>query len=927
MKLFSTLFIALLISVSYPLFAQTDSTFIGHAISALDKNTAEKPVEKVYLHLDKPNYMPGDTIWFKAYTVVGGQHQLSGLSGILYAELISEKDSVVKRLNLQLTSGAAWGDIALSRDIKQGSYHLRAYTNWMRNAGTEYFYNQAIRIGSALPPVKPANAATSNPDVQFFPEGGTLVNGIRSKVAVKSVGANGLGVDIKGTITDNDGNEVAEFSTQHLGMGIFALTPTEGKTYKAKITLAGGGSFTVDLPKAMEEGFTLGLNNSQPDSILIKVAVNSKLFATQQNSTFYLVAQSQGKVYFASQGKLSGPVFVSKVDKKRFPTGIAQFTLFSQSGEPMNERIAFIRNNDTLTLKATTSAEKYTPRQKVKIDLTAATEDKQPAIGTFSVAVINESSLMFDKDAEGTILNNLLLTSDLKGYIEKPNYYFGSDPQANAHLDILMLTQGYRRFEWAQVLSDKKPLKAYQPEKTLEIAGSIKTPSGKPVPNGKIMLMATRENFITDTVADINGNFKFTNIDLSDTSKILLRARKESNGGNVTIYLQQKDFPGIRKQPVSIEADTIALTPEMQKNIKEYRTMLKQDSLKNGIKLNEVVIKAQKRPKPDEYNHYGTAPEHELDMKILNKYYSLDQGLGYATTAVTVGPGKISHKPRIVIVDGVVSDIDLKIFSPSEIESVRVVYGLKKEPGYLVVTTKHYAGTDTTRLKEVKVVSKKDPFKKDLSHSSNLSGPGHADQVIMGDAVSNCIKLSDCLNGKVMGVTFRNGAAYNNRANNRISGNTPMAVIVDGAQLDGSALDDINASDVYSIEVLRSGANMAIYGSNLSGSGALVITTRRGGDANYVTSEKPRGLITYPFKGFYKARAFYLPKYAGPKTPAQELDLRSTVYWNPNLITGKDGKSSIEYFTGDTRGTFRVVVEGIDDDGNLGRQVFRYKVE
>jgi outer membrane receptor protein involved in Fe transport len=166
------------------------------------------------------------------------------------------------------------------------------------------------------------------------------------------------------------------------------------------------------------------------------------------------------------------------------------------------------------------------------------------------------------------------------------------------------------------------------------------------------------------------------------------------------------------------------------------------------------------------------------------------------------------------------------------------------------------------------------------------------------------------------------------RTRNSLDPNKPlnMVIIVDGNIMDGSHLNDLDASNISSIEVLKSGSYLAVYGSNAPG-GALVITTKRGSGSSYVTSEKPAGLISYPFKGFYKARAFYSPKYIATKTSAQAPDLRNTIYWNPNLVTDKDGKVSFQYFNNDTRGTYRVVVEGIDDNGNLGRQVYRYKVE
>ena len=243
----------------------------------------------------------------------------------------------------------------------------------------------------------------------------------------------------------------------------------------------------VKMPAAADKGFTLGLNNRSADSIYIKVAASDKLFAEQKNSLFYLIAQSHGVIYYTSAGKLGNPVFELAVDKRRFPSGIVQFTLFAASGEPINERIAFVQNNDTLKIKMSSSADKYSTRQNVKVDVSAMAGDSQPAIGSFSVSVINEDRAGINEQAESTIFNNLLLTSDLKGNIENPNYYYSDSTQAKADLDVLMLTQGYRRVEWKQILANKNKIDAYQPEKSLIMQGTLKTPSGKPIPNGKII--------------------------------------------------------------------------------------------------------------------------------------------------------------------------------------------------------------------------------------------------------------------------------------------------------------------------------------------------------------------------------------------------------------------------------------------------------
>jgi len=245
-------------------------------------------------------------------------------------------------------------------------------------------------------------------------------------------------------------------------------------------------------------------------------------------------------------------------------------------------------------------------------------------------------------------------------------------------------------------------------------------------------------------------------------------------------------------------------------------------------------------------------------------------------------------------------------------------------------------------LKTVDIKGVKHPKKPDLTFSSNLNGPGHADQVIMYDKLSECITLSDCLVGRLAGVMFtlplgseHKRIPYLMRNQNRldisndptkVAKGKPMVVIIDGTIMDAGHLDDVNTSDIYSIEVLRSGAYLAIYGSNAPG-GAFVITTKRGGEGTaYFTQAQSNGIMTFPFPGFYKAKAFYTPKYE-LKNNTQIPDNRTTIYWNPNILTDRDGKASMEFYNNDTKGTYRVVVEGIDDDGNLGRAVYRYEVK
>jgi hypothetical protein len=775
-----------------------------------EQKTAFYPKEKIYLHLNKPSYNYGDTIWFKAYAVTGPQHQLSAISNVLYVELFDIENNLLKHLTLHLTEGVAWGDISLESIHKPGAYRIRAYTNWMRN--DEAFYDHFIYLGLNPGEVKQLNTRNDKPDVQFFPEGGTLINGVRTRIAFKAINSKGLGQDISGEIDDNEGSKIAEVSTAHLGMGVFFLTPQSGKTYTAKLVTPDGQSFNLSIPRATEKGSALTVNSTiDPDSLYIKIAMAPDEFQKQQNATFYLTANSEGNEYFRAKVNLTTPILGLRLDKKNFPGGIVVFTLFSDKGEPLNDRMVFVQKNDQINLNIAAKEPVSRTGNKVEVAVLASDFQNKPIIGTFSISVINESLTPNNSLEENTIVSNLLLTSDLRGYIEQPNYYFkNTNEQTNKYLDILMLTQGYSTYEWESSFNNKDTIIKYPAEKTLSILGTAYSANKKTIPKAKITLMATKENLFVDTVSNAEGEFKFNNIFLPDSTQITLRAHSESGAGDVYIKVQPPSFPVSVKYKESIpgqseQTNRFVLSSNDQVAYKNYLTLRRQDSLRKNIELKQVEIK--------------------------------------------------SYRPKV----------------------------------------------------------------RDLSHSANIHGGGNADQIFMGEDLKGGFNLADDLTGKIVNVNIVNGIAHNGRA-----GGKPMVVILDGMILPPSSLQDVDVGDVYSVEVLKSIASFSIYGSTAPG-GALIVTTKRGSDHNSI-GEPARGLLTYKFNGFYKAHSFYKPKYT-VQTDRSATDLRTAIYWEPNVITNIEGKASIDFFNSGTKGTYRIEIEGIDDNGNLGRQVFKYKVE
>jgi hypothetical protein len=419
-----------------------------------------------------------------------------------------------------------------------------------------------------------------------------------------------------------------------------------------------------------------------------------------------------------------------------------------------------------------------------------------------------------DEYNENTIISDLLLTSDLKGYVEQPNYYF-TDTSARARnsLDVLMLTQGYRRFAWKQVLDNSYQPVAYQPEKTLEISGMIKNPFGKPLNKGTVTLLPFTGGSLLSTASDDKGIFHFSNLVFADTTHFVLSAVN-----------------------------------------------------KKGLNSTKIT-------------YFTDKPEPVIAANYL-------------------------QNPQIVTYTAMASFVNNDKMQQDEL----VKYG-------------HIKGI---MLKEVNIRDKK---RDDQYRTQSLAGAGFADQVMHADEIEQIGgQLSTSLDGRLRGISFirsSNGSAV--PFLRAPPGSGPMYVVVDGEVISGGF--DINlipSSQIETIEVLKY-ANASIYGIDGGGNGVLVITTKQGGLSPKDVASI--GVLPIAPRGFYKARDFYSPKYDNINFNSKQHDFRSTIYWKPEIITDKDGNASLEYYNADGAGTYKIVIEGIDDKGNLGRQVYRYKVE
>jgi hypothetical protein len=788
------LFFALVFLCTFnsPAFCQNNSATSIGAVAKLKSFYSGRIIEKAYLHFDRPNYLAGDTIYFKAYVTYGEQHELSSQSGVLDVDLIDPQNNFLRSIKLQLIDGIASGDFALPGSLPAGHYRIRAYTQLMKDAGVTDFFEQTISVGSgtgnstlAYRPVE----NTNKPVIQFFPEGGDLVNGVNSKVAFKALSADGAGINVKGSIVDNAGKTVAGLNSKHLGMGFFYLQPEEGKTYKAHIVFADGTQNVIDLPQADIKGIVLTINNDDPNKLGVLISCNKAYYDENQNKELSLVINS-GIAVSSGRIKLTNQLLAIDLKKSQFRTGVVQLTLFSPAGEPTAERLVFVNRPDLLRLNVSANKTSFNPHEKVSISIIAKNKSDSSVAGHFSVSVIDETKVL-DEDKENTILSSLLLNSDLKGYIEQPNYYFAHpDTGTAANLDVLMLTQGYRRFAWRQLLADKYSPFTEKPENGLEITGQVTNLSGGPIVKEKVNLIAVDGGPMLNQLTDSAGKFDFTGLDFADGARFIL---KEGSKKNTTRIIYNRD-------------------------------------------------------------------------------------------------------------------------SPSSITKTDWPYGRQ-------------AGLDSTSIKHPSIngselkVAEAGTISKEYDRSHTPEPASNADQVLhnkdLGDG-----ELTEKLAVLLQDVQYTNGNFYL-RAN--ITGTILhpelmlMLVVVDGVK--GVSLDGLQTTDVETVEVLKN-ANASTYGANGSG-GVLVVTTKKGKDPVDATTT---GILEITPTGFHKAREFYSPKYNN-NLPGKQPDQRSTIFWKPELETDKNGNASVDFYNADGKGTYRVVVEGIDNHGNIGRQVYRYTVE
>lgn len=951
--------------------AASVSNSVALAVS-LDTLHNRMPLEKLYIQMDKPYYSVGDTLRMKAYLLDAAQGKGSDKSGIVYVELANDSNKVLYRRMLPVGYGLGTGNIILDKkDIPEGSYTLRAYTNLMRNFGEETVFRKDLYVSSGtsqnwlvnskstlsdksgkdnlqlamqlkelnrqalsnreleirvmdgekvlqrdklqtdvdgkinfnfnLPetaaarnlsviladPKSPAHRTTvpvtvsrpENIDLQFMPEGGNLVTGIPSRVAFKAIGEDGNGTEVSGKIYDSTGGEVATFASGYKGMGSFELKPMNTGTYTARIML-GVTPKSFPLPIVKNTGSVLRITNAvSSDSLIATVTIATNLVSSSA-APYHLIGQSGGKIIYDEEIPVNGNTYLRKgIAKDLFPTGVARFTLMNPDRQPLNERVTFIDHYDNLDISLQPVKTSFKTRDSVSVEIEVRDSEGRPVEGSFSLAVTDDSQVRTDSLGMN-ILTQMLLTSGLKGTIESPGHYLQRNAQAAIDMEHLLLTQGWIGYDWKEVLS--LPQTPVYPAEAEYMAKGKVTNVSKSSATTAVILMSSNPSFVKTTVAAKDGSFSFKDFPISDALKFFVQAR---NPKVRSLEIEPLEFkPAVFKPesrrfiPWYVNSDTTLLRQASTRALEEGKINSKGSNL-----LQEVTITGKKIVK---------------GSKNLNGPGESDQTLDEKDLAMG------SNKTLLDVMEEKIKGFNVGMFPT------------KNPPLVGLVNAAGYGGYKDLAADQGTATTVFVPFEKKQSYKIYDK---ELHLIIDGIDIES-FYFPTPATGAQYGEDLEVG-------HNEYIARRNAASLIDRFEFIATYLKHIKADDIKGVEIMHDLRYNAKYKNtfsanilgNLSPAFAdfafVEVTTYSG---NGVYQRQTPGVALYRPDPFVNHAAFYKPKYTSKPGPL--ADLRSTIHWEPDIVTDKTGRATVSFYSADRPGTYSIIMEGSNMNGAVGRK-------
>lgn len=458
---------------------------------------AEILQERMFVHVDRTEYIAGDIMWMKVYLVDAFTRRPSPHSRVAYVEILDRAANSVAQAKIELRDGLGDGSLFLPVTLPSGNYLVRGYTSWMKNGSPDHFFQQTITIVNTQREYRPDSLVRTKPAIQFFPESGSLVNQVNSTVAFQALDGNGVGLTFSGTLLDESNNEVLRFEPASFGIGRFKFTPAAGHTYHAVIQQTDGSSFTVAMPEAQNTGYTIHVEELNGKLQVIATAPP----ATDKRARLVVHA---AKRTLASMpiNLLSGPVTIP-IDVTTLHEGVNTLTLFNDDNEPVAERLYFRMPSKRLDLKTSADQQLHAQRERVSVTVSGS-----GAPAELSAAVYRVKPGQHPEAAD--IVAALWLGNELHGLVESPAAYFAEAKPASLLIDNLMLTHGYRKFlpQTGAVKSNTSYLPELEGPVVEGMVSNIRT--GKPAADVQVFLSitGTAPRFYTSS-SDSLGKIRF----------------------------------------------------------------------------------------------------------------------------------------------------------------------------------------------------------------------------------------------------------------------------------------------------------------------------------------------------------------------------------------------------------------------------------
>ncbi|MEL1241388.1 Plug domain-containing protein [Flavobacterium flavipallidum] len=657
-------------------------------------------IEKIYLHTDRSTYCVGEDLWYKAYDVRAYNNILFDRSNLLYVELINSESRIIARNKTNIEMGLGYGDFQLtdSLGVKPGKYQLRAYTNWDRNFGEDFVFKKEIEIldvfemHSKTPaavkttPVKKTAATPDKPlinenefQIDFFPEGGSLLENTASIVGFKAVDSGGNPIEVNGEIYDSANDLIGNFQSVHDGMGKFQMIPLEGKNYYAKIKTANGLSMKKDLPQATKLGYLLSYRNVKGRNF-VTISTNQSTLTQNPSAALQVQCTARGISYLETTQTMSELSLSFELPKDKTPEGISQITIFDATNKPQSERLVYIEKESDLLVQLIADKVIYTPNEKATISVSSKSKEGAVKSASYSMSVTDMNGVLDEKEYESNICSYFLMEADIRGKVNRPAYYFDTNnPKRLEHLDNLLLTQGWRDFVWKNLAITNDDT-FFKVEKGITISGRVKQLfANKPLENSYVSLALMnkkRRNFFS-VKPDSVGIFKFENMMFSGKTNMFLTSVNEKGKFRGEIILdtleQAPILTSFKNESFFWSGNTRLIAENIFK--KNVAFGVKPENI-----LNEVNITAKKKVTSKSY--FGL-PENSYvsdeDVKTFTNIYDLitQKIPGVINDGDSVRFLRNQATPLFVLNGFQVTKSEIDVIQPQDVERIDVIRGMQ----------------------------------------------------------------------------------------------------------------------------------------------------------------------------------------------------------------------------------------------------------